>query len=161
MKFILICLLFFYFNQINLIGDENYLNYKVESINNQYYLYELINSSNSVIIFLHSNNCHKCLSSLKSMIDSISKYELDFKYIVLVRCANNVIEKKSYIKALSPLFKANQIFFDIHQQKDKYGNVIFKEGLFSLFDLKYTPAILIIKENRYVFKSYYEMFGAK
>lgn len=124
-------------------------------------LVDLIKTKESYIVLYHNFNCFKCFYEIKNDIDSIKNENKDFDYIVVIRCQNDIVSKLEIYKELAKIFDKDKLFFDIHNSEDKWAISKFEEGLFSLFSIKYTPALIKKENNSFIYYPYNSIFKNK
>lgn len=118
---------------------------------NKYKLKELLNNQTYIILF-NRYNCFDCFDKLKR--DSLDNKD----YFIIVRCENNIIERKEILTLLKSVFANTNIYFDIHEEVDSWPPRSVKQGIFGLFNIVFTPAILVFNGALCNYYSFFDLF---
>ncbi len=100
------------------------------------------------MFFISDYNCIDCFIKIANEIETFNSNNIENNLIVILRCSLfNKYRKEMYTKA-KKLLKTENVYFDIHCSDDKWPPVDVKEGIFSMFPIVQTPAILYISDTK-------------
>jgi hypothetical protein len=120
-----------------------------------------ITTNNGVFIILFNGySCFDCFKTIIKAIDSISNSKTG-NYCFLIRC-NDVFDRKKKFEQLKKIKNiCDSLFFDIHASQDVWPPHDYKDGIFSLFPIVQTPAIIYFNKitKTMNFTDYIELFS--
>lgn len=140
-------------------NEQSFYDLYIENISGDTLLISsLFGANNYAIIFYHGYNCFECIRELAHDFELRIKKDPDFKYIVLIRCPKSIIERKKIIKQLNSVFDNKILYFDIYSGEDQWPPSNFKDGLFALYNINHTPAVLENIDGELLFKPLEQLF---
>lgn len=122
---------------------------------------KLYSSDSAVLVMLVNDyNCHDCIvSALDAINYSVQHSKIPVKAVLLTRARKSTINRLEAIKKIRMLSKQYQVLFDcVNGDQDNWPPIGVVDGVFGLFDVSKTPALIIInKDKQVVFIDYDQM----
>jgi hypothetical protein len=123
----------------------------------------LLTDSVNVVVFYSNYSCLDCFEKIATEIETFKSKKVEVNLIVLLRSSLFNKDRKEMYNKAKKLLKTENIYFDIHSAEDTWPPVEVKEGIFSMFPIVQTPAVLYISDSKskIKFRSYAELFQNK
>lgn len=119
---------------------------------------EILPSNHSAVVLYTKYKCFDCFPKLKQELDKIKEKDNAFKYIVLVEGSDGIINRKQTILTLSKVFNDSIIYFNSNEKVSGKDEETTSNGLFSRFEVKYTPALIEVNKNEVVYSDFFTLF---
>ena len=101
-----------------------------------------------VYVFYNGNGCMSCLQKLHKCRLEIQKSDSSVRFYSVLR-TKGIISKKKSILALKSLMVMDEYYFDIFEDGDDLVRGRYTTGLYSRFDIYFTPIILLTYKGKY------------
>lgn len=144
----LLCICFFAGK--NLFGNDiesngNVTDYQVETLSKEpVKLSSLLTDDCNIVVFYSNYTCKDCYKSIAKSAETLKASNFKINLLVLVRSPLSNKTRKEMYKEAKTILGTDKIYFDIHSKEDEWPPNVYEEGLFSLFPIKQTPALLYI-----------------
>lgn len=127
------------------------------------HLDSILSNDINIIVFYSDYTCKDCFKKIAKEIEDMKSEDQEINLIVLLRCSLFNKYRKDMYREAKKIFNTDNIYFDIHNKEDKWPPVDLEEGIFGMFPIVQTPAILKISEgkSKIEFKSYADLFQNK
>jgi hypothetical protein len=132
--------------------------FSVIDIHNKIYnLFDKLNNKKYIVILYSDYNCLECMKKIEAEMKEVISNDSILDYCVLIRCNNDIIDKRNNLNKVKKLFTTKKIFFDIHYNYDNWPPLNLDEGIFGIYNVTYTPSLVILYQNRVYYISYNEI----